>query len=158
MLSGKRFWIGLLAAAFAAPMLIGAARRVQHADWPSANVVAKAAANVKYQSDHTATAKFRGHEVKFVPSDISDISDAGREKGMIIGKLTTTWPSADKLPTGSYQVFVRKYNDTWQAFFCQQDEPMAKSTEVKSDLDDDHKPSFDKDNTTIRYWRLRVAY
>lgn len=125
---------------------------------PTAAQIEKASELVKYRADATAKAKYKGHEMTFVPCDISDIGDAAREKGMIVGKLVTTWPSPDKLPVGTYLVFVRKHNDQWEAYFCQKHQPIAKSTEVKSGLDDKHHPDFEVDNTTIRYWRLRIAY
>jgi hypothetical protein len=156
-MTAKRIYVGLAMLA-AVPVLYAAAARNVHADWPTAAEVAKANARVKFQTDDTAKGKFRGHDVTFIPCDIGDIPDATREKGVIIGKLETTWPSADKLPAGTYHVYLYRDSGTWKGFFCEKDKAMAKSTEVKADLDNQNKPSFEVDNTTIRFWKVRVAY
>lgn len=154
---GQRICIALISALVAAPVIAGQAKKPVHSDWPSSHRVARAAEQAKYQTDHTITAKYLGHEMKFIPADVSDITEV-HERGFIIGKLTTTWTSADQLPEGTYHVFVHKANGEWQAFFCLDHEPIAKSREVNSGMDSELKPSFEKDNTAIRYWKLRMAY
>jgi len=149
--------VAVLVLGLTAPAFSAAARRI-HAGWPSRAVIQKAEARINYQNDRTIRGKYRGREVTFVPCDISEISDSARRQGMILGKLVLGGASPDKLPAGTYTVFAWVRNNTWEAYFVQGSEPVAKSTETKSDLDNEHKPSFEKDTTTIRYWRLRVAF
>jgi len=128
--------------------------------WPKPAEVERAAKNVKWQVENSCYCRYKGKTAQFVPADISDISDAERRRGMILGKLITEGPSPDNLPPGTYYVFVRYENDQWQAFFTEKYECVAKSTEVKSDMGNKHKPYFDpeKGNTVIRYWHLSIAW
>lgn len=128
--------------------------------WPKPAEVERAARNLKFQVENSCFCRYKGKTAQFVPADISDIDDDVRRRGMILGKLINEGPSADNLPPGTYYVFVRYENDQWQAFFTEKYEPVAKSTEVRSGLDNKHKPHFDaeKDNTVIRYWRLGIAW
>jgi len=155
----KHVSLGIVACIVAGSAAGFAAQKI-HADWPSAQQVKRAFANHKYKMDHIAKEKYKGHPIIFTPCEMSDLSGEQKARGMILGKLQTEVSSADKLPKGTYLVYVQKRNDQWQAFFCEPGtfEPIQKSTEVKSDLDDHDRPSFEVDNTTIRYWRLRVAY
>jgi hypothetical protein len=148
-------WTAIVGLATA--LTFGAAAR-RTADWPKPAAVEKAVESVKYQTEHKVVAKYKGHPVTFVPCDISDIPEATRQRGMILGKLVSEGPSADKLPAGTYLVYVQRRNDQWQAFFCDKYEPVAMSTEVKADMGNEHKPSFAVDNTTIRYWHMRIAW
>jgi hypothetical protein len=126
-------------------------------EWPKPAAIEKAVERVEYLIDHAARAKYRGRDVTFIPCDLVDINDETRERGMIVGKLISEGPSADRLPEGTYQIYVRKRNDQWEAYFCQKYDPVAQSTEVKW-MQNRHWPSFEVDNTTIHYWRLRIAW
>lgn len=139
-----------------------AQRRTVHADWPTVAQVEKAAERIKYNTENSAKEKWQGRQMVFAPCEVGDIPDATKLKGFILGKLTVTKGSPDKLPDGAYLVFAKK-NDAagvWQVFFCnvRDKEPVAKSTEVLYDNSNKREPEFQVDNTTVRFWHLRFAY
>ena len=128
------------------------------ADWPKPAAIEKANEDVKYLTNRQVQAKYRGRLMTFIPADVSGISDEQKYKGFIIGKLISEGVSADKLPAGQYTVYVRKPGPAWEAYFTQKNEPVAKSTEVRPGDEDFRTPDFTIDNTTFRYWKLRIAY
>lgn len=140
------------------PAMAAAKKKSPKAGWATPAAVEKAAENVKYLADRQVQAKYRGRLMTFIPADLSDISDEQKYKGFIIGKLISEGVSADKLPAGQYMVYVRKPGPAWEAYFTQKHEPVAKSTEVRPGDEDFKTPDFTIDNTTFRYWKLRIAY
>ncbi|HEV8606489.1 MAG TPA: hypothetical protein VGQ99_14035 [Tepidisphaeraceae bacterium] len=126
---------------------------------PGKAAVAKAGAKATFQKDNAATHTFAsGKSVTFVPCDIGHLNEEEFARGAVIGKLELQKGSKDGLEPGVYRVFLRKPGNHWQAFFCQDDKPVACAEDVQAGLDNEHKPKFVDAGTAIRYGWFKFSY
>ena len=120
-------------------------------DAPGKTAVIKAGNKATFNKDDSATHTYAGGKTAtFVPCDIGHLNEEQLQNGAVIGKLELTKPTKDGLEPGTYRVFIRK-SGHWQAFFCQDDKPVACSETCEGGLDNEHKPKFVDAGNAIRY-------
>jgi hypothetical protein len=120
-------------------------------DAPGKAAVAKAGAKATFQKEDAVTHTYAGGKTAtFVPCDIGHLNEGELAHGFLAGKLELTKGTKDGLEPGVYRVYMRKERG-WQAFFCQDDKPVACSEDVQAGLNNEHKPKFVDAGSAIRY-------
>ncbi len=146
-----RWVLALIATLMLAAVPAAFAAKKDMKDAPGRAAVAKAGNKVSFNKDDTVTHVYAGGKtVTFVPCDIGHFNEEQLQNGAVIGKLELTKSTKDGLEPGTYRVFIRK-SGHWQAFFCQDDKPVACSEVCEGGLDNEHKPKFVDAGNAIRY-------
>jgi len=127
-------------------------------DPPGKAAVAKAGARANFDKEHAATHTYAsGKSVTFVPCDLGHLNEEELARGAVIGKLELGKGTKDGLEPGVYRVFIRKQGH-WQAFFCQDDKPVACAEDVQAGLNNEHRPKFVDAGTAIRYGWFKFSF
>lgn len=127
-------------------------------DAPGKAAVAKAGAKSTFEKENSATHTYaNGKTATFTPCDIGHMNEEELGRGFIMGKLELTKASKDGLEPGVYRVYVRKQG-RWQAYFCQDDKPVACAEDCQGGLDNVHKPQFVDTGTAIRYGWFKFSF
>jgi plastocyanin len=126
-------------------------------DPPGKAAIAKAGDKVIFVKERSVTHTYaNGKTATFVPCDIGTNREE-IEHGMILGKLELT-KATKELEPGVYRVYIRKHGNHWQAFFCQDDKPVAQADECEGGLEGESKPRFMDAGTRIRYGWFKFSF
>ena len=146
-----RWAIAIVATLMLAAVPAALAAKKDMKDAPGKAAVAKAGNKATFNKDDAVTHAYAGGKTAtFVPCDIGHLNEEQLQNGAVIGKLELTKGTKDGLEAGTYRVFVRK-SGHWQAFFCQDDKPVASAEVCQGGLDNEHKPKFVDAGNAIRY-------
>ncbi len=119
--------------------------------WPADKIVERALSQVRYDTANTIEREFRGETVRFIPANFNHIDEEAQKKGMILGKLQSETESKDGLPAGTYAVFIRKEDASWEVYFTQGGTCVAKSKNVLQNQTVVEKPKFQDAGTAIHH-------